>query len=126
MDDALGALAAGLASTVVGIVFLLAIAGVIGACWLIYKFCEVVLPPLLEALYEGCALVAGGIAAWWRRVTWKRRIIRTHNEAIRQIEATCDENVALCERLLDAAADSEVVTAGETAAVTMAATVAAG
>ena len=117
MDDALGAFAAGLASTVVGMVFILAIGAVIGACWLIYEFCELVLPPLFECLSEGCELLGRRIAAWWRDVTWRRRVIRAHNEAIREIEATCRDQVALCEQLLDVEVDWKALTAGETAAV---------
>lgn len=50
MDD----LIEGLAGSVVGIVLVLALGAVIGAGWLLYKFCEIVLPPLFELLAHLC------------------------------------------------------------------------
>jgi hypothetical protein len=89
MDDLIEAMV----STIFGIVLLLAIGAVIGAGWLLYKLCELALPPLFAALHDLCLAAEKRIRAWWREVTWRRRAIRAHNETIQQIEAVRRENV---------------------------------
>ena len=118
MDDALDGLVNACVGSLVGIVFALAIGAVVLAGWLIYKFCEAVLPPLVEALAEGCEVAAHHIAAWYREMTWKRRAIRAHNEAIRAIDAARREQVALTRAAIDAIErQQQLLTAGRTAAV---------
>ena len=79
--------------TIVGIVVLAAVGAVIGAGWLLYKLCELVLPPLFEALDDACLAAEKRVHAWWRDVTWRRRAIRAHNETIQHIESVRCENV---------------------------------
>jgi hypothetical protein len=85
MDDLIEAMV----GTIFGIVFLL----VIGAGWLIYKLCELILPLLFAALHDLYLAAEKRIRAWWREVTWRRRVVRAHNETIRQIETVRRENV---------------------------------
>jgi hypothetical protein len=114
MDDLID----GLVGSVVGIVLALAIGAIFLVGWLLYKFCELVLPPLCEALAEGCAWAARRISAWWREITWRRRVLRAHREAIQAIEATRREQVALTRAALDALERQQVgLTAARTAAV---------
>jgi hypothetical protein len=89
MDDLIGAMV----GSVVGIVLLVAVGAVIGAGWLLYKLCELVLPPLFEALDDACLAAEKRVRAWWREVTWRQRVVRAHNETIQQIEAVRCENV---------------------------------
>ena len=113
MDDLIEALV----GTVFGIVIVVAVGAVIGAGWLLFKFCELVLPPLFEALGQGCDAAEKRIAAWWREVTWKRRTLRAHNETIRAIETTRREQVALTRALIEALEAQPIPTATRTTAV---------
>ena len=87
---------------------------------LLFLFCKHVLPPLIEVIGEGLEWGAERLAVWWREVTWKRRMIRAHNEAVRQIEATRREHVARTYALVDLIERHEMLTAGETPAVRVA------
>jgi hypothetical protein len=116
MDD----LIEGLVGSVFGIVLLLALGAVFGAGWLLYKFCEVVLPPLFELLADLCTQGWRRLAAWYRAVTWKRRMVRAHDEAIREIAATRRQQVALCQAAVEALESMEMPTASQTAAVRVA------
>ena len=89
MDDLIEAMV----GTIFGIVLVVAVGAVIGAGWLLYKLCELVLPPLFEALDDACLAAEKRVRAWWREVTWRRRAIRAHNETIQQIESVRRENV---------------------------------
>jgi hypothetical protein len=89
MDDLIGAMV----STIFGVVLFLTIGAVIGAGWLLYKLCELILPPLFAALEEACLAAEKRVRAWWREITWRRRVMRAHNETIRQIETVRRENV---------------------------------
>ena len=114
MDDFIGALV----GSVLGIALLLALGGVIAVGWLIYKFCELVLPPLFEALEEGCEAAERRISAWWREVTWKRRVMRLQNETIAAIDASRREQVALTRAALETVERQHLaLTAGRTTAV---------
>jgi hypothetical protein len=111
MDDLIEALV----GSVVGIVFALAIGAIFLAGWLIYKFCELVLPPLFEALAEGCAAAERRIAAWWRELTWKRRMVRAHNETIRAIDKVRQEQVGRARAAVAAVERQQLaLTAGRT------------
>ena len=113
MDDAIGALA----GSVIGIVLLIALGGVILAGWLIYKFCELVLPPLFEWLGEVCDTASRRLDAWWRKVTFERRVRRATKDAARQIRETHSEHVAAIDELAVAYERKLPLTAGETAGV---------
>lgn len=113
MDDFIGALV----GTVFGIALLVAFGAVIAAGWLLFKFCELVMPPLFEAIGEGCDAAGRRIAAWWREVTWKRRTVRAHNETIRAIETTRREHVAMTRALIEAMETRPTPTATRTTAV---------
>ena len=102
-------------------VFWLALAAVVGAGWLVYKFCKYVLMPFLDWLFEACVEGGRKLAAWWREVTWERRMIKAHDEAVREIDAVRREHVAQTYALVEVLEEMEQVrTADETAAVRLA------
>lgn len=116
MDDLIEALV----GTVFGIVIVLAIGAVFGVGWLIYKFCELVLPPFFEWLEEACESGASRLEAWWREVTWKRRALRAQQETLREIDATRRETVARTYALVEALDREQIPTTAGTAAVRVA------
>ena len=89
MDDLIEALV----GTIFGLVLVVAIGAVIGAGWLLYKLCELALPPLFEALDDLCLAAERRVRRWWRDVTWRQRVVRAHNDTIQQIETVRRENV---------------------------------
>ena len=121
MDDFVEGVVGVLLCTGIGIALVLGIAGVIAAGWLIYKFCEYILVPFLEWLFEACAEGGRQLAAWWHEVTWERRMIQAHDEAVREIDAVRREHVAQTYALVEVLEEMEQVrTADETAAVRVA------
>jgi len=113
MDD----LIEGLVGSILGIALALTIGLVVGAGWLLFKFCEAVLPPLCEWL--GSAIDRGWRRAytWWRNVTWRWRAKRAHRKALHEIGAARDGAVAQARMLVAELDRLEMPTADKTAAV---------
>ena len=110
-------LAEGFAILVLGVAFggVLILAAAAGV--LLYLFCVHVLPPLMRGLGELAAEAESRMVAWWREVTWRRRMVRAHNEAIREIDAVRRENTAQLKQLVAELDRMELPTADRTTAV---------
>jgi hypothetical protein len=114
MDDLAGCLG----GSVFGLVFLLAFGVVILAGWLVYKLVEWVLVPFGAWLWRESVHGADEFRAWYHEVTWRRRMERTHREAIAAIDATRQEHMALAEATVASLAQQQyVLTADRTTAV---------
>jgi len=91
MDDLIEVLI----GTGIGIVLVVAFGAVYAVGWLVYKLFEVLLIPLCCALVEEADKGLKSLAAWHHDVTWRRRMVRAHNETIRAIDAVRSQQVAL-------------------------------
>ncbi len=107
----------GLVGSVIGIAILLVFGAVIGVGWLLYKFCQLVLPPILEELGKGCAALGRAIRDWWREVILERDLQRIERDAVQQIDTIREEHVERFRQFVAAIEEQERLTAEETAAV---------
>jgi len=98
MDD----LIEGLIGTGIGIALVVAFGAVYAVGWLIYKLFEVILIPLCCELVEEAGKGLKRLAAWHHDVTWRRRMVRAHNETIAAIDAVRSQQVALTRERLEA------------------------
>jgi hypothetical protein len=84
------------------VVFLsLAAASAYAAVWLLYQFCAQVIIPLLGWLWREGEQGAEGLYAWYREVTWRRRMLRMHNETLDAIDAVRERQVALLQEMAE-------------------------
>ncbi|NLX42475.1 MAG: hypothetical protein GXY79_03250 [Chloroflexi bacterium] len=98
MDD----LIEGLIGTGIGVALVVAFGAIYAAGWLVYKLFEVILIPLCCELAEEADKGLKRLAAWHHRVTWRRRMVRAHNETIAAIDAVRSQQVALTRVRLEA------------------------
>jgi hypothetical protein len=108
----------GLIGSVFGIAIAVGLAALYGAGWLIYKLFEYGIIPLGRWLWAEAIEGGRAFLAWHRAVTWRRRVLRIHREALAAIDEARREQVALA-RLAATALEQQqlALTAGRTAAV---------
>lgn len=114
MDDVIG----GVVGSVVGLVLLLAFGAVIVAGWLVYQLVEWILVPFGAWLWREGVQGVDEFRAWYHELTWRRRMERTHREAIATLDVTRREHVVLAEATIVALEQQQcALTADRTAAV---------
>lgn len=98
MDDLID----GLIGTGIGLVFIIAVAGLYAIGWLAWKFCEYVLVPFCQWLWqEGCEGWRR-LKAWYIAVTWRRRSDRFRKEAMATMDDIREQHVAYARAQLEA------------------------
>jgi uncharacterized membrane protein len=88
--------------TIALVVFLsLAAASAYAAGWLLYQLCAQVFIPLFAWLWREGEKAAERLHVWYREVTWRRRMLRMHNETLDAIDAVRERQVALLREMAD-------------------------
>jgi hypothetical protein len=97
---------------------LLALAVLCAAGWLLYKTVELVLIPLCTELLKQGKKAVRWLVAWYRELTWRRRMARVQKETIQAIDAVRRDRVAQARVAMEAIERQHLaVTASRTAAV---------
>jgi hypothetical protein len=86
----------------VGLTVMLILGGLFLAGWLLYHLFVLVIIPLYVWLWQEEGRVPDLLSAWYREVTWQRRMTRIRDETLAAIDAVCQRHVAHVREMAEA------------------------